>query len=408
VLTSVTERLDGPGNLRAAEELIRVLRKADGMVMPPEELRIALVSVSRRLDAAGTARVAEAVIAAVRDPETSVEGRTAFAVLLVAVGDRLDPARADSLERALVDSLLADLANVRPSRLPSGIRLCQSLAAVCRRPGQKSAVHAAEALTEIIRNPQTPLEMLEPLVAALVQVGGQMAREEASPRVNRAIAVLDTLWRTRTKPLERVALAEALAAAWKGVGTTGASDHARRVVAGLEDLTRDPKLVPFEHSRLPLALAAAYEHLDPAEKAARANTHLAAHANTLLAALRNSKNYVATGQLAGALVALCVHLDRPEAVRVFDALLTALSDPDRERYPLAFHKEMIKKAIARLDEADVRRILGHLHAAGGLQRVILDALGEAKHCSFRNTWDYLDRTTSHENAASVPSARPNF
>jgi hypothetical protein len=402
VLTAVTERLDARGNLRAAEELIRVLRKADDRLVPPEELKMVLLSVSRRLDAAGTGRVAEAVIAAVGDPETSVEGRTAFAGFLVAVGDRLDPARAEFLERALVDSLLADLANVKPSRLPSGIRLCQSLSAVCRRPGTQSAVRATGALTEIICNPQTPIEMLEPLVTALVQVGGQMPREEATARVNRAIAVLDTLWRTRTKPLERVVVARALTAAWKGLGTTEASDRARRVVADLEDLTGDPKLVPFEHSRLPLALAAAYEHLEPAEKAARANRHLAAHAKTLLAALRNSKLDFATGQLAGALVVICVHLDRPEAGRVFDALLTVLNDPERDRYPLAFHKEMIKKAIVRLDEADLRRILGHLHAAGHLQRVILDALGEAKQCSFRNTWDYLDRTASHENATSVP------
>src|SRR5262249_32928369 len=111
----------------------------------------------------------------------------------------------------------------------------------------------------------------------------------------------------------------------------------------------------------------------------------------LLAVLRNSKLDVATNQLTGALVAICVHLERAEAAQVFDALLTALSDPERERYPLAFHKETIKKVIVRLDETDIRRILGHLHAAGSLQRVILEALGEAKHCSFRNTWDYLDR-----------------
>ena len=404
VITSVTERLDVPENLRAAEVLIRVLRKADSWPMPPDESRIALVSVSRRLDAAGTARVAEAVITAVRDPQTLVEGRLAFAGWFVAVGDRLDPARAESLERALVNSLLADMAIVKPSDLPSGIRLCQSLAAVCRRPGEKSAVHAAEALTEIICNPQTPIEMLEPLVTALVQVGAQMTRAEASTHVNRAIAVLNTLWRTRTTPLERVAVAEALTAAWKGVSTTEASDQARKVVTDLEDLTRDPKFVLFEHGRLPLALAAAYEHLDPAEKAARANTHLAAHANVLLEALRNSQNDKATGQLVGALASLCVHLDRPEAVRVFDAVLTVSSDPERGRYAPADHKEMIKKAIARLDDADVRRIMGRLQAAGGLQPVILEALGEAKHCSFRNTWDYLDRTASHENAASVPPA----
>ena len=58
VLTSVTERLDESGNLRAAEELVRVLRKADSTFVVQEEWRIAwriaLVSASRRLDVAGT------------------------------------------------------------------------------------------------------------------------------------------------------------------------------------------------------------------------------------------------------------------------------------------------------------------------------------------------------------------
>ena len=205
-------------------------------------------------------------------------------------------------------------------------------------------------------------------------------------------------------------LAEALTAAWKGAGTTEVRDHARRVVAHLEDLTRDPQLVSFEPRRLPLALAAAYEHLDPAEKAARANAHLAAHANTLLAALRNSKASdpydKATGQVAGALMALCVHLDRPDAARVFDALLTVLNDPNRERYPLASHEYAIKKIIVRLDEGDVQRILGHLRAVG-LQGVILEARSEAKHRSFRDMWDYLDQTPSNENATAAPSAKPN-
>jgi hypothetical protein len=199
------------------------------------------MSVCRRLDAAGAARVAEAIVAAVRDPATSVKGRTAFASVLVAIGNRLDTARVDSLERAIVDSLAADLTNVKSLSLFSTGFLSQSLAALCRRAGAKSAARVADALTETIRNPQTPIATLEPLVKALVVVGGQLPPEDASSRADQVIAVLDTLWRTRTKPLERIILAEALAAAWKSVGQTEASAHARRMVADLEDLIQDPK-----------------------------------------------------------------------------------------------------------------------------------------------------------------------
>lgn len=411
VLTAVADRLDEPRCLRVAEEIIRVLRKADSRSMAPEEWQIALVSASRRLDAAGMSRVAEAVLAAVRDPETSAEGRTAFAGWLVAVDDRLDSTQADSLERAVTNALLADLADVRTPRLPSGIRVCQSLTALCQRPGERSTTRVAEALTEIIRNPQTPIEMLEPLVTALVQVSGQMTRENAASHANQAITVLNTLWRTRTTPQERVVLAEAMSAAWKGMNSTDASDHARNVIAHLEDLPRDPKLGSLEPSRLPLALVAAYQHLDPAEKTSRVHTHLVAHANALLESLRNSKLTgiydKATGRIVGAIVAICGHLDRTESVRVFDALLATLNDPDKERYPLASHEEVIKKAIIRMGEADIQQILGHLRAEGGLERVILEALGKTKQCSFRNKWQYLDRITPRDNATEVLPARPD-
>jgi hypothetical protein len=409
-LTAVAGHLDVPRSLRASEDLIRVLRKAKTTrlkLTPPEQLRIALVSVCRRLDAAGAARVAEAVAAAARDPDTSVEARDVFVDVLVTLGDRLDPALGDSLERALVDSFLGDLADVKSLRLSPWRAPGRSLAAASGRPGAKSAARAADALSETICNPQTPIEVLEPLVTALVVVGRQLPPEDASSGANRAVAALDTLWRVRTKPLERIALAEALAAACTGLGPTEAGARAKRVATDLEGLVRDPKLAPFEHSRLQQALVVVCGHLDPAEKAARANTLLAAHANILLAALRKSESYPATTQLPGAILALCVHLDRPEAVRVFDTLLTDMSNSGRERYPLAFHKEMIKKVVTRLDGADIRQILGHTLAAGALRRVILDAVGEAKHCSFRDTWDYLDRTSPHENAASAPSTRLN-
>jgi hypothetical protein len=401
VLTAVAERLDAPGNLCVAEELVRVLRKSESKVLPIEQLKIALVTMCRRLDASGAARVADAVVVAVGDPKTSAVARTIFASVLVVVGDQLDPVRADCLECALVDSLLTDLADVKslsPGRIEH--RTVAAVAEVCGRAGVKNAARVADALTETIRKPQTPIELLPPLVTALGVAGGRLPPGEASSRANRAITMLTSLRGTRTKPLERIVLAEALAAAWTGLGPIEASAHARRMVIDLEDLLRDPKLNPFEQRRLARALVVVYGHLGPAERAAHSNALLAPHTNTILAALRNPNlDPWARIQFAESLVALCMLLGPPEAVRVFDALLPTLSDLGMHGYRLDMHgyphgslEERVKKVVSRLDEPDLRRLLEHPVAVGDLQRIILDALGEPKHCTFRNTWDYLDRT----------------
>jgi hypothetical protein len=411
VLTAVAERLDAPSNLRAAEELVRVLQKSESTLLPFEQLRVALATVCRRLDAAGAARVAEAVVAAVRDPKTSTAARTIYAGVLATVGSQLDPARAEALERALVDSLIADLADVKSLYSRGNARqTVAAVTAVCGHAGAKSAALAADALTETIRKQQTPIELLPPLVKALAAAGARLPPEEASARVNRAIAALASLWGTRTKLLDRAVLAEALAAAWARVGPTEAGAHARRVVADLEDLLRDPKLTPVELSRLAQSLVVVYGHLGPAERAAHANTLFAAHANTFLAALRNPKNtlhLVTVCEFAESLLALCAHLDRTEAVRVFDTLLTALSDLETRQIRIDLYAKVIQKSFLLLDKAEAGQILEHPLVVGRLQRIVLDALGEAKHCSFRSTWDYLDRTATHENATGVPSARPN-
>jgi len=407
----VAERLDASGKLRAAEGLIRVLRKSESKVLPIEQLKIALVTMGRRLDAAGAARVAEAAVVAVRDPKISAGARTIYASVLVAVGDQLDPVRADSLERVLVDSLLTDLAGVKSLPL-SGIegRMVAAVAEVCGRAAPKSAARVADALIETIRNPQTPIELLPPLVTALGVAGGRLSPGEAASRANRAIAVLASLRSTRTKPLDRIVLAEALAAAWTGIGPTEASAHARTTVADLEDLLRDPKLTPFEQSRLAQALVVVYGHLGPAQRAAHSNALLASHADTILAALRNPKNKLdpaARLQFAESVVVLCMLLDPPTAGRVFDALIPTLSDLDVQLFDvyLSRHRDgSIKKVISRLEEADLRRLVEHPLAVGRLQRIILDAVGEPKHCSFRNTWDYLDWTESHGNGTDVRSA----
>jgi hypothetical protein len=118
--------------------------------------------------------------------------------------------------------------------------------------------------------------------------------------------------------------------------------------------------------------------------------------------LTDRKNTEMDDTIAAAILTDCEHLDGPEVARVFEALLTALSALDKVQDRSGFSRRISNKAIARMGEADLRRILGHPLAVGRFQRLILGALGEAKQCTFRNTWDYLDRTTFHENATDVP------
>jgi hypothetical protein len=397
----VADRLDALDNLRASEELIQLLRKSENKLLPFGQWKTALVTNCRRLDTVGAARVAEAVVVAVQDPKTAIGVRATFASVLAAVGDQLDPVRADSLEGALVDSLLTDLADVKSLNLGT---VGPMVTAVCGRAGAKCTARVGDALTETICNPQTPFEWLPQLVTVLGVAVARLPPGEASSRANRAIAVLESLSPTRTKPQERIVLAGALEAAWSGVGPTEASAYASKMVADLEDLLRSPKLTPFEQSRLARALGGVFRHLGPAEWAGHANTLLVPHANTLLAALRKPENNLdlaTVAQFVESLVELCTLLDRPEAVRVFEHLLFTLSDLDIYGVRLDLSgflydsvEGRLKKVFSRLEEADLRRLLEHPLAVGRLQRVILDAVGEPRHSSFRNTWDYLDRTTT--------------
>jgi hypothetical protein len=402
VLTKVAERLDAPGGLQAAEDLVLVLRKADNISMAKEALRAALVAVCRPLDAAGAARVAEAVIAAVRDPKTSALVRTLFADALAALAGRLTPDQAASLESALVDSFVADLADATFQDFRGA--LGQALATACGRPGATGAARAAEALAAAIRDPQTPLTTLKPLAAALAVVSGQLPTREASSLATEVVDVLDSLWGAKTAPPDRASVAEALAAVWTRLSPTDASARARRAAGDLEDAPGESKAAPLtiaDHGR---ALAAVYDHLGPAERSARAN----AVADTLVAALRRPKNDAwAISRLSEALAALCAHLDRPGAVRTADALLAVLDDPNVQQWHLPLYETVFKKVAARLDEPDLQRLLDYRLAAGRLQRVILDVLGESKHRRFRNTWDYLDRTEANGNGIAGPSPGTN-
>jgi hypothetical protein len=355
-----------------------------------EELRAALVAVCRRLEAAGAARVAEAMAAAARDPKTSVLVRTLFADALAVLADRLTPDQAASLESALVDSLLAGLADAK-SRQFRGF-LGQALATACGRPGATDAARAAEALGATIRDPQTPLATLKPLAAALVVVRGQLPPTEASSHANQAVGLLDSLWVAQTAPLDRASVAEALAAVWTCLGPTAATARARRAATGLEEALRDSKAAPNEIAGLATALAAVYTHLDAAERRERAN----AVSDILVAALRRPGNAPLTVvKLSESLATLYAQEDRPGAVRVANALFALLDDPNDSQFRFLLPSKAFKTIAARLDERDLQRLLDHPLAVGPLRRVLLEIPAGSKHRSFRNTWEYLDATESN-------------
>jgi hypothetical protein len=392
VLTKVAERLDAPGSLQAAENLVLVLRKAEKIALSREELRAALLAVCKPLDAAGAGRVAEAIATATREPKTSVLVRALFADAHAALASRLTADQAASLERALADALLADLADAK-SREFRGL-LGQALATACGHPSATSAARAARGLAAAIRDPQTPLTTLKPLAAALALVSGQLPPREASSQANQTVEVLDSLWVAQTAPLDRASVAEALAAVWTRLDPTDAASRAKRAAANLEHALRDVKDAPNELYRLAEALTAVYNHLGPAERSERAS----AVADALVTALRIPRDDPwKIVHLSAALAGLFAHLDRSSAVRVADAVFTVLGGPNVPQFRFENHEKLFKEVAARLDESDLRRLLDHPLAVGGVQRILLNSLARSKNRSFRNTWDYLDGTAPNGN-----------
>jgi hypothetical protein len=395
-LAEAAEHQDAEGSLRTAEHLVLVLRKSKANSPVSRLLKSPLVSACRRLDAAGTARVSEAMVAAVRDPQTSILVHTLFAHVFVVLRGQLDPRRVASLEDALVGALVADLADVKHS--PARYLLGPALASVCGRPGARNAARTTEALVAALRDPTTPLSSLKPLAEALAAVGGQRAPTEAALHANRVVAVLGSLWVAKTAPEERAPVAGALAAVWTLLGPDEAIAHARKTADELENAFRDADVAKTEHHSLAEALAAVYGHLGPAERVRRTN----AVADALIAALRRPGTSVLTlRHQSVSLAALSLNLERPGAVRVAEALLTVWGEHDVRPFRFDFRDETFKKVAVRLGKPGLQRLLDHPLAAGWLQRLILDVLGEAKHRRFRNTWTYLDWAGSHGNGTAV-------
>src|SRR5262249_36498555 len=242
----------------------------------------------------------------------------------------------------------ADLADA--SSLSARAAPGQALASVCGRPGARRAAPAAEALAAAIRDPQTPIGLLQPLAEAPAAGSRQLPPAATSAPTDQADREHGSLWAARTGPLDRAFLAEAMAALWTRLDPRDAAAHARRVAAQLEAAVRDATEDSREFYRLVDALVAVYGPLDPAERAARGN----AVADALVAALRSPKNQLGTiYQLSRALATLCVHLDRLGAARVADALFTMLGDPFVQRNGAVFQERMFKTAAAQLDERDL-------------------------------------------------------
>jgi hypothetical protein len=394
-LARVAERLDAPGSLRAAEALISVLKKADNLTNI-EPLRKALAGMCRRLDADGAKRVAEAIALAVQDPKTPILARALLAHGFAVVTDKLDPDKAALLERAIVDVFVVNLADAKNladvKSMLARMQLWQALAAVCGRPGTKSATRAAEALTAAILDPQTPFVVLKPLAEALTVVSGQLPPAQASLRASKAAKVLDSLWIAKTNRLERASLAQAMAGLWTHLSPLERAPLAKRMADYLGAALQDAKTERHEFKSLTEALTAVCRQLDPAEREAR----LGSAVDIVYARFRESKNADQTSSiLTGPLFTLWLHLDRNGLARVADTLFSDLGEPIGQRYWLEYkeHLYLFKEVAARMEESDLERLLEPPLTAS-VQRAVLDVLGDSKNRYFRNTWDYLDWTRS--------------
>jgi hypothetical protein len=386
VLAEVANRLEAPGAQRAAEDLVILLRKSKYIATAMKELKAALVALCHRLDASGAAHVAETIVAAVRDKKTSPLVRTVYSGALAALCVRLTPDQAANLERVLVDSLTADLADSKVVDL-RGI-IGEALGTACGRPGATCAARAAETLGAAIHDPQTPLTAVKPLATALAAVSSQLPPNEASSRANQAVDALDSRWVARTARSDRATVAEALATLWTRLDPTDAVARAKRAAADLEAAVRDPKASPEEIAEIAMALSAVYSHFEPAERCERAN----AVADIIVAVLRRPRNaWFVIANLSESLAALCAHLNQPGVIRMANAMLAILDDPNTPEFRFYVPTKTFKTIGARLDEHDFQRLLDHPLAAGPLRHALLEIPAGSQKRSFRNTWDYLGR-----------------
>jgi hypothetical protein len=397
-LAKLAERLDAPGSLKATEALIPPLTKANNLAPNMQRLESALVVLARRLDANGAAQVADACAAAVRDPMTPVLPRALLARTFAEVSAQVNPARAALLESDIVDSLVANLASTDEKSLHARGHLGQALGSVCGRPSAKGAPRSAGVLTAAIADPQTPFMAVKPLAAALAVVCGQLPPAEASSHAKKVVDVLESLWVTRTRPMERAPLAQATAAVWTYLSPREATAHAKRLAADIQVAFRDSKADQSDLGLLAEALTAVCDQLDPTERIAPVNSAL----DVVVARLRKpKKTAIGSESFASAIGLLWPHLDQDAVARVGDTtLLAGLGISDPQRYQFEFQVNAFKRIAARMDVRDLERFLEQALTTRPVRRAVLDLLGESKNRYFRNTWDYLDWKQSNGSKSS--------
>jgi hypothetical protein len=356
------------------------------------------MAVCRRLDAAGAERVAEAMIAAAKDPKSTLLVHTLYADAFAEIARQLAPALAASLEDVLVDSLVADLGDTK-AQFYLGI-VGKALGTTSGRSGATRAAHVAETLHAAIKDPQTPVQNLEPLTAALVMVCAQMPLREVSSRQQSALAILDSLWNARTAPKDQAWITAAQAVLWSHLDRTDASARAQKALAhlngALNGALRKSNFDTLEVSSLAHALSAVWRILEPAERSRQASSGAAA----LVATLRNNNESATFFILSQSLATMTAHLDQAGVVRIADASFDLMDDSNLQigyftSTPSTRLDALLQKLAVRLAERDLRRLLAHPLAVGSPQRILLDALPSSQKRSFRNLWHYLDALEAH-------------
>jgi hypothetical protein len=391
-LAKVAEHLNALGSLQAADALVPLLIKAEKLVPNMQWLKTVLVTLARRLDATGAMHLAETCAAAVRDPKTPVLARALLADAFAVVSARLDSAKAAPLESDVIDALIESLTDTDATGIYARTHLGEALASVCGHPDARTATRVADALTAAIRDPQTQLRAVKPLAAALAVVCSQLPPAESSSYAKQAVDALHSLWIARTAPVDRVQLAQAMAAIWTHIPSGEVAAHAKPMAADIQVAFRDPKASSSDLGLLAESLLAACDQLEPTERSALVNDAV----DVVVTRLPKPNSRVKPREVfSGAIGILWLRLSREDVARVGDtALLAALGVSDPERYQYEFQVNMFKKIAAQMDVRDLERILEHPLTTSAVRRAVLDVLGKSKNRHFRSTWDYLDWSDS--------------
>jgi hypothetical protein len=360
-------------------------------VLPP--LQAALEGLSGRLNASGAARASRALVAALETAESD-HARGAIAELLQTVSGRMDADSAHMAAIALVDALKAE-------RSYLWAKLAETLAAVTARLPQeraaKLATRAADALLAAIAVEKN-LDALPSLAQALDIVSGRLPPEQVRARAATAAGLLVEAIPSAGQSDRLFTLARAIKALG-GRPECGAAVGPAARAAVLLILAR-----PFAgDDNLLMALKTLSPFMTPtlASEAARAivaamtggqhDPHLAhlADAFRAISERLEAREAVAQGARVAAVLAsptVSGRVDADAAVKAAEAVVVALA----ASVAPGNVGESLKGICARLDTADLVRVLAHPLCAARARRAVLDVLGARCKRHFRNAWHFLD------------------